>query len=262
MNQFQGPLKEKKTQSPWWQFSTHADEMYMTSRRSHHSEDQWGCLKSQQGLRRHNQFFSTKYPLDTLLWMLKLFIIHSADERYETMFNQRCDGWKQRTCRWGVRGMWLHTVPPIITTIFQNSFFHFVFGFLWRTSCPRQSKVRPDGGSLTVTSLFNLWTADPRGPFRRRWHPHPMVSKFISSLHRTRWGWTGADLCNETAQVGWPCLQRGPGSTGFLYYCVGVHLSKSLRTQQQKSYALCGKMHFVQLSVISRTIDSEMWHPQ
>lgn len=30
-------------------------------------------------------------------------------------------------------------------------------------------------------------------------------------------------------KVGWPRLQRGPGSTGFLYYCVGVNLSKKLR---------------------------------
>lgn len=38
---------EGKTQSPWWQFSTHADEMYMTSMGSLHSQPRWDCFKSE-----------------------------------------------------------------------------------------------------------------------------------------------------------------------------------------------------------------------
>lgn len=140
---------------------------------------------------------------------------------------------------------------------------------------------RPDGGSLALIQASPWTPEDNVDTCRRTWPQLPLTSgqrrphrTFQEELTALSFGVkinilttqnpVNMDQCwplEKNAQAGQPHLQRGPGSTGLpVYYC--VNLSERLSSLQQKRHALCAKTHFVHPSIISRTMGSEMWHPQ
>lgn len=150
MNQFQGPLKEK-TQSPWWQFSTHADEMYMSI---------WGHIIASIGENVSSRSGGEGGDIISP-FQLNAYWIHLC-ELYS--FYHPFSWWKvqdnvQSALRWvaaahmrvGIRRrVTLHSPFDllIMSTTFQNS-----SRFLWRCSPGHQAFClcwRPDGGSLAL----------------------------------------------------------------------------------------------------------------